>query len=87
MATLSDTRDRETLTVSYHMEGIHFDLLPANQGRRIAVSIQAACHLIRSEIMGSGDPDLTDLEFAETCEDIALILSDLANPLGGSDEF
>lgn len=86
METLSDTRDREALTVSYHMEGIHFDLLPPEQGRRIAVSIQAACHGIRSEIMGSKDPGLTELEFAAACEDIALMLSELPNPPGEGDE-
>jgi hypothetical protein len=87
MGTLSDTRDREALTVRYYMEGIHFDILPAEQGRRIAVSIQAACHGIRSEIMGSKDPGLTDLEFAETCEEIALTLSELANPPSAGDGF
>lgn len=87
MVTLSDTRDREALAVSYHMEGIHFDLYPADQGRRIAVSVQAACHDIRAEIVGSDDPGLTDLEFAAACEDIALMLSELVNPPGASDGF
>ena len=40
METLYDTRDREAMTVGYHMEGIHFDLLPVEQ--EAAPSIQAA---------------------------------------------
>jgi len=68
--------DRYTLVQAIALDGLHFPLLPPDEGRRIAIAVRTAAEQLPLEHRNG--PEERDREFAAMLGDLSMWLTELA---------
>ena len=72
---VSDPDDEYKLKQAVALDGLHFDLLPADQCGRLALAVERAADELRAEFRLRDTP--RDRDFADRLDTLRLSLSDL----------
>lgn len=72
---VSDPDDEYKLKQAVALDGLHFDLLPADQCARLALAVERAADELRAEFRLRDTP--RDRDFADRLDTLRLSLSDL----------
>lgn len=79
---LAAAADRQELEQAVALDGLLYDLLPADQAGRIAVAMTSAAESLRSDLLQHESSDPRDAEFAEMLLDLIAHLADWSETRG-----